>query len=239
MNNKQHAFVTEYLRHGDKIIAYNLAYKKQTNNYTAIESAANRLLRDPEIAHAISSVRDAIRHEVEQEIRQQLRTELLSIQRKRELLAQIATGELCAIQVYKGKDCNQCTQMVRPTINQMLKAIDLDNKLAGHYTVSSKQLTVNNSPALHKQVDEFTGQFTVDNSQLANDQESPTAQEEEKAPEFIPAGGIGVQQKEQVPLRPMRPLKTNTTNELIHNKTQQNEHTYALSGIRKALEKMR
>ena len=40
-----------------------------------------------------------------------------------------------AVQNYKGKDCNQCTQMVRPTINQMLKAIDLDSKLAGHYTV--------------------------------------------------------------------------------------------------------
>ncbi len=35
--------------------------------------------------------------------------------------------------------------MVRPTINQMLKAIDLDSKLAGHYSVDKHQSTVDNS----------------------------------------------------------------------------------------------
>ncbi len=53
-----------------------------------------------------------------------------------------------AIQNYKGKDCNQCTQMVRPTINQMLKAIDLDSKLAGHYSV--RQFTVDNTEMEYK-----------------------------------------------------------------------------------------
>lgn len=170
MTNKQHEFVTEYLRHGDKIIAYSLVYKNESGNYAAVESAANRLLRHPEVAQAIDSVRKAIRAEVEQELKQQLYTELLTVQRKRELLARIANGQLFAVQQYKGKDCRTCEQVVTPTINQMLKAIDLDNKLAGHYTiktVDSSMFTVNNSPALHKQVDEFTQQFTVNSTQLA------------------------------------------------------------------------
>src|SRR5690606_29589807 len=62
-----------------------------------------------------------------------LKKELLTVQRKRELLAQIATGEMYVMQYYKGKDCSHCSQHVAPTINQMLRAIDLDSRLAGHY----------------------------------------------------------------------------------------------------------
>lgn len=174
MTNKQHAFVTEYLRRGDKIIAYCLAYKKESRNYTAIESAANRLLRTPEVAQAIDSVQKAIRAEVEYELKQQLYTELLTVQRKRELLARIATGRMTAVQQHKGKDCRTCEQIVTPTINQMLKAIDLDNKMAGHYTlrtINEQQFTVNNN--LHKQVDEFTQQFTVDSPQIATSHPLP------------------------------------------------------------------
>ena len=108
--------------------------------------AAQQLMDDPEVGGLIRSVLEHVQYEVEQEIRAELKTELLTVQRKRELLANIATGEMYAVQNYKGKDCNQCTQMVRPTINQVLKAIDLDSKLAGHYsvrqaTVDSLQLT--------------------------------------------------------------------------------------------------
>src|SRR5690606_14700777 len=102
---------------------------------------AYQLMGDPEVGGVIRSVLDGVRHDVEQELRAKQKTELLTVQSKRELLARIARGELTAVQHYKGKDCNHCTQMVLPTINQMLKAIDLDNKLAGHYSVDSLHLT--------------------------------------------------------------------------------------------------
>ena len=123
-------------------IAYNVEDESQ---YESIMAAAQQLMDAPEVGGAIRSVLEHVQYEVEQEIRAQQKTELLTVQRKRELLANIATGEMYAIQNYKGKDCNQCTQMVRPTINQMLKAIDLDSKLAGHYSVDKRALTVDNT----------------------------------------------------------------------------------------------
>ena len=104
-----------------------------TGNYDAAESAANRLLRIPEIADFISSVEDGIRNEVEQEFKAKYREELLTIYDKRLLLKKITTGEIYIEQKYKGKNCTQCSQYISPTINQMLAAIREDNKLAGHH----------------------------------------------------------------------------------------------------------
>ncbi|MBS1773249.1 MAG: terminase small subunit [Bacteroidetes bacterium] len=141
MNIKQHRFITEYLRFGDKAIAYKNAYNTPHANYRTLESAANRLLKKPEIAYAIEEAMARIRSEAEQELKQQLREELMSVQRKRDILARIAHGDVYIEQTYRGKGCQTCSVMVKPTINQMLKAIDLDSKLAGDYAVK-KQLTV-------------------------------------------------------------------------------------------------
>lgn len=133
MKLKHHAFVTEYLKHRDAYLAYVHVYNVQSDNYIATLSSANRLLNRTDVSAAIQAVQDAIRADVEYELKQEMKKELLTVQRKRELLAQIATGELYVMQYYKGKDCNHCSQHVAPTINQMLRAIDLDNRLAGHY----------------------------------------------------------------------------------------------------------
>ena len=133
MNLKHHAFVTEYLYWGDQVIAYQNAYKKHGSSYRSLQSAANRLLAMPEVAEAIDKAQSAIRSRVEEEVAARLKQELLTIQKKREILAQVATGSLYIEQMTVGKNCSNCTHLVKPNINQMLKAIDLDNKLAGHY----------------------------------------------------------------------------------------------------------
>ena len=132
MNQKQFIFVKEYLRGNGKLVAYNRAYGTG-RNYDTIMSAANRLLRIPEIAEYINETRDAIRHEVEQELKEKYREELLTIYEKRRILKLIATGEMYVEQKYKGKNCTQCSQYISPTINQMLAALREDSKLAGHY----------------------------------------------------------------------------------------------------------
>ena len=155
MNFKQQTFITEYLRHRSEYTAYCLAFNPENAaDYNAIMSATARLMDDPEVGGVIRSVIDGIRQDVVQEIRSQQKTELLTVQSKRELLARIAHGELTAVQHYKGKDCTHCTQMVLPTINQMLKAIDLDNRMAGHYSVDKRALTVDNS------------QLTIDSTEM-------------------------------------------------------------------------
>lgn len=150
MNLKQYRFVTEYLKWGDPAHAYKLAYNCKSNNYRSMESAANRLLNNPEIATAIEEAEARLRSEAEQEVKQRITAELLTVQRKREILARIAEGNVYIEQQYKGKDCKTCTQMVKPSINQMLKAIDLDSRLAGDYP-TPKQMTVVHTVATVKE----------------------------------------------------------------------------------------
>lgn len=141
MNLKQQTFITEYLRFGDAQTAYRNAYKNYHSSWRTIESSGNRLLNKPEIAEAIKNAKERIRWEVEEEFKNQVRKELLSVQRKREILAMIAQGEVYIEQTQKGKDCRMCKLLVKPGFGQMLKAIDMDNKMTGHY-VTKRQTTV-------------------------------------------------------------------------------------------------
>lgn len=164
MNLKQHSFITEYLRHRDHVVAYKNAYQS-TSDYRTIESAANRLLRQPEIAQAIQDAMNSIRAEVEEELKQELKTELLTLQKKRELLAKIAMGEQVVEQNFRGKNCSQCTQFIKPTINQMLKAIDLDSKLAGHY---GKQKKHEPTHTVIQQKESQKDKMTINTTQQSN-----------------------------------------------------------------------
>lgn len=147
MNLRQHRFVTEYIRHGCPKIAYRIVYQPKNNNFRSHESAANRLLRNPEIAQAIQDIQNAARASAEAELQEQLREELLTIHEKRLILMRIARGDIYIEQSYPGKNCSTCTQLIKPTINQMLKAIDMDNRLAGHYPEKNKTIaTIRNIP---------------------------------------------------------------------------------------------
>ncbi len=142
MNTKQQRFVTEYLKWGIPALAYANAYNKPNPNGRAIESAANRLMRNPAIKQAIHDAEDRIRHQVEQEIADREALDVFTIEQKRHLLKQIATGNMLVEQRYKGSDCRQCTQLVRPTINQMLRAIDLDNRMSAHYPPPQQKMKI-------------------------------------------------------------------------------------------------
>ncbi len=148
MNTKQQKFVTEYLKWGIPVLAYANAYNKPDPNGRAIESAANRLMRHPEVKQAIHDAEDRIRHQVEREIADRQALDVFTIEQKRHLLKQIATGAMLVEQHYKGKDCRQCTQFVRPTINQMLRAIDLDNRMSAHYPSPQQPKAVSSLPPL-------------------------------------------------------------------------------------------
>lgn len=132
MNLKQQTFITYYLQSGDKLQAYKTAYHSKSNNDNALESAANRLLRRPDVADAIRLTLQTVRAQAETELKDQLRVELLSVNEKRAMLASIARGELVPQSIPVGKDIWR-TGALLPTINQRLKAIDIDNKIAGLY----------------------------------------------------------------------------------------------------------
>ncbi len=138
MNAKQYEFVMQYLQHKDKITAYTIAYNKRTCNYRAVESAANRLLQNPEIKQYIATMRESMYNEAMQEVQKDLKTELLTVHRKREVLARIVNGEHSVIQNFKGKNCQVCTYFLYPTIREILQGIREDNRMAGHYPSPAK-----------------------------------------------------------------------------------------------------
>lgn len=186
MNTKQQKFVTEYLQWGIPSLAYANAYNKPDPNGRAIESAANRLLRNPEVKQAIHDAEDRIRHQVEREIADRQALDVFTIEQKRHLLKQIATGDMLVEQRYKTGDCRHCTQFVRPTINQMLRAIDLDNRMSAHYPPPQHKTTTKRSVLV----------ATTDkdiNTATANKKSSFPARLDNISPAFIPptAGGAG------------------------------------------------
>src|SRR5690606_4851187 len=133
MNVKQYAFVTAYLKHRDAVTAYKLATGSESTNLRSLQSAANRMLNKPGVREEIESVLKATRAEVEAEIAETTRAELMTIHRKREILAQIINGTYTVMVRAKGKNCNPCTYFNSPTISQVLTGIREDNKMAGHY----------------------------------------------------------------------------------------------------------
>ena len=58
------------LRHGDKKKAYRAAYDPTNQNERSIESAANRLMKNQEVADAIEEAENRMYAEAEQELRE-------------------------------------------------------------------------------------------------------------------------------------------------------------------------
>lgn len=145
MNHRQQLFANTYLWHNDPTIAYMEAYKPKVPNYRAIMSAANRLLRKPEIAEYISSVRDSVRSQLEYELKEQMKEELLTIHEKRLYIKRVINGEILIPQDYKTTGCNRCTMFLRPTFPQILGYLKEDSRLAGHYP--DKRRTSTKPPA--------------------------------------------------------------------------------------------
>lgn len=133
MNIKQHWFVTEYLRFGDKAIAYKNAYDRETSCYKTLTSAANRLLRNPEVAKALHEAEARIRYEVEREVTKKRVYDVFSIEEKRDLLKKIATGDIYFEHTIIRKNCTVCTVLVKPLMRDRLYAIRDDSRIAGHY----------------------------------------------------------------------------------------------------------
>ncbi|MBZ0099387.1 MAG: terminase small subunit, partial [Taibaiella sp.] len=121
------------------------AYNVKEPNGKAAESAANRLLRHPEIKEAIYQAEGRIRDAVEREVAARRVEEVFSIEEKRALLKKIATGQIMVEQYYKGKDCHMCTQYARPNFWHMLSAIKEDSRIAGHYPAQQKTTKIKSS----------------------------------------------------------------------------------------------
>ncbi len=136
----QHAFVCALLRHGNKSEAYKTAYQPKNENPRSIESAANRLMQNPEVSAAIAEAQERMLEKARQVLKEKYVAELLTVQRKRELLAQIAEGKWMEQPPPDHIEGQRVPVMV-PTLKERLKAIDMDNRMDGSYRVATKSQT--------------------------------------------------------------------------------------------------
>jgi len=98
MKPQHQIFIIKMIKYGDKVQAYRAAYPKCTNDETARKSAERILRHHPEVAAEIEEATaymrqrtyaEAYRDHVERQ-----KTPLLSMMKRREILAQIATCQM-------------------------------------------------------------------------------------------------------------------------------------------------
>lgn len=151
------------VRHGDRVKAYKAAYPKATDESARVKSYT--LLQNVTISNFIKEEADKIRsiatQEAITELKEEIKAEVLSAAQKREFLLKIVIGE------YKNEVkkpvFNPATKKFEiVTVHEpsgdiaRMKAIDLDNKMAGDYAPDKAQVdhTVN-TPFSDTQVDKI------------------------------------------------------------------------------------
>jgi hypothetical protein len=133
-------FIDEMIKHGDNIRAYKTAYPKSKDEVARVNSY--RLLQNATIANAIQEKADEIRtiatQEAIKELKDEIKAEVLTAMQKREILFKIANGQV-EVETKKPVWNSDAKKFQFVTVTEMpdfiarMKAIDLDNKMAGDY----------------------------------------------------------------------------------------------------------
>lgn len=134
MKKEWQIFINEMILHGDKVKAYKKAYPKAKSENSAAVNAI-RLLKNDNILNAIKSGSDkaekAAYQSVIKKVARKKKIKLLSQIEKREILSEIARGERKIMENSVTKSGEVVTYYRTPNANEIIKAIDTDNKMTG------------------------------------------------------------------------------------------------------------
>lgn len=145
-------FIDEMIKHGDQVKAYKVAYPKASDEAARVNSY--KLLQNATIQSAVKKGADKIRSLAEnkavEELKDEIKANVLSALQKRELLLKIATGAIEIPTKRPAWDSEQRKYVMVPVIDvpdfgERMKAIDLDNKMAGDFAADKKDITSNNT----------------------------------------------------------------------------------------------
>lgn len=149
MEAKWRRFAQEYCSHGDRTKAYMTAYPNAKDTTARVKSYD--MLRKPEVQQFIreyTEMADAVKLKVMDKVEaraverlaDKLVTMILTADQKKEILRQIAMGELRE-KTYKpvweeddqgnGKWVSKLVAIAEPTMQDRLKAIEIHNKMTG------------------------------------------------------------------------------------------------------------
>ncbi len=132
MNQRHQTFILEMVKHGDKELAWQKANPGNKGGDSARKAADRLLRRHPEMAAEIEDAVATIRHQAYTEAyrlyTEEQRTPLLSMMKRREVLARIA---LCEVKVCRYvKDGDSYRMLFEdPRPRDMIRAIETDAKL--------------------------------------------------------------------------------------------------------------
>lgn len=151
-------FINEYLIDGDKKRAYKVAYPNCTD-LTALSNSL-RLLQKSYISERIKEETARIEqdayNQLVQDEKDKRQYKILTTLQKRELLYQIAFGEI-EIEMKKvvfdpiQKKFDTVTIIGKPDFSERLKALDMDNKMSGAYPPVGVQTSWDaNAPIQHE-----------------------------------------------------------------------------------------
>ena len=141
MKPEHELFVKGMIQHGDKRRAYQSAYPGVSPE--SARTAANRLLRDPEIFNRILDItrraRNRALEELDDEAFEMAQQQLLTIREKRAALTEMVNGNYKRKRYIKLKDK---VEVVYEDISvyAVLRAIELDSKLSGELTPGARKI---------------------------------------------------------------------------------------------------
>lgn len=133
MKNEWRLFIKEMNKTGDKIEAYLKAFPKCRSRKSAATNA-ERLLKNTEVLNLLK-INPAMQLEARRitlnELKKEIKLDVLSSFKKRNILRQIALGELLIEEHFIKKDGTVGKYMRKANAFEILKAIEVDNKMAG------------------------------------------------------------------------------------------------------------
>jgi hypothetical protein len=133
MKNEWRLFIKEMNKTGDKIEAYLKAFPKCRSRKSAATNA-ERLLKKGDIFNLLK-INPAMQLQARtitlNELKDEIKSDVLSSFKKRDILRRLAIGELLIDEHYIRKDGTVGKYQRKANAFEILKAIEVDNKMAG------------------------------------------------------------------------------------------------------------
>lgn len=145
-------FIRHMNKTGDKIEAYLKAYPKVTSRKTA-STNADRLLKNEVIFNLIRvnpDIQQKAQQKVVDELAAEIKEEVLTAMEKRIVLRKIAIGEMLIPEYFVKRDGTVGNYQRKPDAMEIIKAIETDNRMAGHDAPQQHEVNVTGIDTIYK-----------------------------------------------------------------------------------------
>lgn len=152
MKNEWRIFVREMNKSGDKIQSYMKAFPK-CNSRKSAATNAEKLLKRNEV-YSLLKINPEMQLEARKitlnELKDELKIDVLAASEKRDILRKIVTGELVINEHFIKRDGSVGKFQRKPNATEIMKAIEVDNKMAGDDAPEKHEHKVTDMTSIYK-----------------------------------------------------------------------------------------